>query len=65
MVEKETETFLCEKHSANCAKTLVLRSILPRGLNSPVFGAEFAVLFDLKENNKMRNNRNRGICPSL
>ena len=30
------ETFLCEKHSANCAKTSVLRSILPRGLNSPV-----------------------------
>lgn len=39
--ERGGDPFLCEKHSANCAKTLFLRSILPRGLNSPFMARNF------------------------
>lgn len=39
--ERGGDPFSCEKHSANCAKTLFLRSILPRGLNSPFMARNF------------------------
>lgn len=65
MVENEADTLSLRKTLSKLRENVVFAFYSTARTKFTVYGAEFSVLFDLKENNKLRNKSNKGNCLSL